>query len=370
MAAPVKNPQSQNARCPAKNIKTRTRRRPTQCRLRRSLPGPWHLHSAWDHGRVSARKQPPSSTEVNAEGSQDLSASSPDPAVLPQPAAPAALFVWDFPLPQDDLAAKLDLAKGPRDTSQALDATPELAFAARLLPTEPVTPADTTSFADEQSESQDSAVPGSAPSSSINPEPRSAGLVVGTGPKGGAPDHSAGERGEDPQAGQAGIESAWNTPSPADGENRPSAPAQAASQTSPTVVDPPEQAPQPGPRDVSLHLADGQGGVDIRMAERAGEIRVTVHTPDGDLANSLRADLPDLVGKLRQIGFQAEAWRPAAAPDAGRRSHSDGSPSQEHSFGGRRDGRQQQPQQQQPKNQSRWAGEWQSMLDPAQDSNI
>ena len=99
-------------------------------------------------------------------------------------------------------------------------------------------------------------------------------------------------------------------------------------------------------------------------------LEIAVPAPDRDLANSLRADLPDLVGKLRQTGFQAEAWRPAAAtpPDGGRRSGSDGSPSQEHSPGNRRDGRQQ-PQQQQPKDQPRWDGEWKSTLDPAQESH-
>jgi hypothetical protein len=168
------------------------------------------------------------------------------------------------------------------------------------------------------------------------------------------------------------MESAWNTATmaPAEGQAQSAVSAQEASQTGAAVVEPPEPPAQPASRDVSLHLADGDSSVDIRMAERAGEIRVTVHTPDRDLANSLRADLPDLVGKLRQTGFQAEAWRPAAAtpPDGGRRSGSDGSPSQEHSPGNRRDGRQQ-PQQQQPKDQPRWDGEWKSTLDPAQESH-
>jgi hypothetical protein len=118
-------------------------------------------------------------------------------------------------------------------------------------------------------------------------------------------------------------------------------------------------------------LADGESSVDIRMAERAGEIRVTVHTPDGDLANSLRAELPDLVGKLRQSGFQADAWRPAATAESedGRRTGLNGSPSQERSPGGRKEERQPQPQHQQSKKQSRWAGEWKSSLSPAQESH-
>jgi hypothetical protein len=137
----------------------------------------------------------------------------------------------------------------------------------------------------------------------------------------------------------------------------------------PADVESPEPTPAPVSHDVSWHLADGDSRVDIRMAERAGEVRVTVHTPDRDLADSLRSGLPDLVGKLRQNGFQAEGWRPAATPSSGeRRNGSSPPPSQEHPPDGRRDGRQRQ-QQQQSKNQSRWAGEWKATLSPAQESN-
>ena len=108
----------------------------------------------------------------------------------------------------------------------------------------------------------------------------------------------------------------------------------------------------------------------IRMAERAGEVRVTVHTPDRQLADELRADLPDLVGKLRQGGFPAESWRPAAAvqSEAGRRDGSDAPPSQQQGQGGRRDGRQRQPQRQPPESQSGWGGEWSASLAPAQET--
>ena len=236
-----------------------------------------------------------------------------------------------------------------------------------------------------QSESQDTAIPGNARGSSNTPEDghttpapaqQDAGSPASIAAKGAAPssEHPRGDRGENVPAGHADVESVWNTaaPAPAGREAQSAVPAQQASVARPADVEPPQPAAQPVSRDVSLHLADGESSVDIRMAERAGEIRVTVHTADHDLANSLRADLPDLVGKLRQSGFQAEAWRPAAATqsDTGRRSGSDASPSQEHSQGARRDGRQQQPQQQQPKNQSRWAGEWKSSLDPAQESHI
>jgi hypothetical protein len=134
-------------------------------------------------------------------------------------------------------------------------------------------------------------------------------------------------------------------------------------------VEPEQPLAPPISHDVSLRLGDGQNNVDIRMTERAGEIRVTVHTPDGSLANSMRSELPDLVGKLRQTGYQAETWRPAAPPqtDGDRKSGADSSP-QQHSAGGRRDGRQQQQQQQQ-QNQPRWVGEWNMSLDPGQETS-
>lgn len=377
--------------------------------------------------------------EVTAVGSQDFSSdsgSAPEGTVLPQFARTAGPLAWDLALPPDDPASKTDPAKGPRDAAQALDAIPELAFGARLLPPAPVTPssgaadalpsppaaaapasaspgagpqdrsmpaedehtqpknaevsgtsldAHTTPLDNRQSGSENIAITGNARSSSTTPEEgrstpapeqRNAGPLASIAAKCAAPsgEHPAGDRGENAHAGQPDMESAWNTaaPSPADGEAPSAVPAREASETRPAVVEPPEPAAQPVSRDVSLHLADGESSVDIRMAERAGEIRVTVHTPDRDLANSLRADLPDLVGKLRQSGFQAEVWRPAAATqsDAGRRSGSDAAPSQERSPGGRRDGRQRQPQQQQPEKQSRWAGAWKSSLDPAQESHL
>lgn len=230
-----------------------------------------------------------------------------------------------------------------------------------------------------QSESQTEAIQGvvhSAPSapSDENAQPRAA--VSGIPVKGAAPstERPAGGRAETPSTARADVESLWSPAgaTPADREAHSQAPAQEPAAARSALVDPPEPAAQPVSRDVSLHLSDGGNSVDIRMAERAGEIRVTVHTPDHDLASSLRADLPDLVGKLRQTGYQAEVWRPAAAAQSepGRRNPSDGSAAQQQAGGDRRDGRQRQPQQQQPKNQSGWAGAWESSLGPVKESSI
>jgi len=360
------------------------------------------------------------------------SGSPPDPAALARWAGAAGQLACDLPLPQDEPASQADSAEDPRDTTLA--ATTELAFGARLLPPESATPssgiadalpsptaaaasaaagpgtgsqdqgmpaenersqpndtgisgttrgAHTAPLDTGQGESQNIAIPGNARSALPTPEEgrtppaperQDAGPLASIATKGAAPssERPAGESGGSAPAGQANVDGLWNaaTPPPAGPEAQSAVPAQPASVARPAEAEPPEPAAQPVSRDVSLHLADGGSSVDIRMAERAGEIRVTVHTPDHELADSLRADLPDLVGKLRQSGFQAEAWRPAATqPDAGRRSGADGSPCQEHSPGARRDGRQRQPQPQQPKDRSRWAGEWKSSLDPAPESH-
>jgi hypothetical protein len=150
-----------------------------------------------------------------------------------------------------------------------------------------------------------------------------------------------------------------------------STPSQPASANHPVEAEPPVPLPQPAAsHGVSLRLGDGDSSVEIRMAERAGEIKVTVHTPDQDLANSLRNELPDLVGRLRQNGFQAETWRPQAPNEAasGRRAASEGSQSQDQSQHGRKGGRQ--PQQERRQNQSHWEGEWQCSLDPAQEQTL
>lgn len=180
-------------------------------------------------------------------------------------------------------------------------------------------------------------------------------------------DHS--DRGANQPPGQENPESAVNAAAPLPMNSA----APSATRTSPAsqprpAAEPSEPAAQPVSRDVALHLDEGDSRVDIRMAERAGEIRVTVHTADRALADSLRSDLPDLVGKLRQNGFQAEAWRPAAAPQADTGRRGDAAPFQDHSPGGRRDGRQREAHQQQSKKQ--WTGAWKSSLDAVQEPDL
>ena len=243
----------------------------------------------------------------------------------------------------------------PRDARDAGNAPPELGRAGRQSPESPAI-ARTTS-------SQD---PEGGHGGLADAKPEVPVRTGGTAKAAASGSPQAAIDGPAP-AGRPDVEVAASVPAAPALGSTPSPTAQPGL-ARPAEMEPIEPPTPPISHDVSLHLGDGETSVDIRMAERAGEIRVTVHTPDRDLAGSLRTDLPDLVGKLRQSGFQAETWRPAAVaqPESERRTGSDGSPSQQYSPGARKDGRQQQ-QQQQSNNKSRWAGEWKSSLDPAQE---
>jgi hypothetical protein len=70
-------------------------------------------------------------------------------------------------------------------------------------------------------------------------------------------------------------------------------------------------------KDLSVQVKQaGQQSVELRVVERAGELRVAVRTGDADLAHGLRQGLPELVDRLDQGGFRAEAWRPAGVVSA------------------------------------------------------
>jgi len=287
------------------------------------------------------------------------------------------------------------LVENPRLTAEDAKGGGELAFAARLaesgvqppIEAAPTAPPAAGTVTQPPANRQDSAPVGlpaaprqtstwSGADRSVAPPPdrtsNTAGEAEpgeGSQPAKPAPVDREAARGDASQVGP-GPKNALAAPPPPSAEREaPPSVAPPRETARPAEVEPPLPAAPAPPHDVSLHLAEGPTSVDIRMAERAGEIRVTVHTPDHDLADSLRNDLPDLVGKLRQSGFQAETWRPSAPAreDASRRGGADTPPgsSQQHPGGARRDGRQQQKQQDQP----RWAGEWQLRTGPPQESS-
>jgi hypothetical protein len=82
----------------------------------------------------------------------------------------------------------------------------------------------------------------------------------------------------------------------------------------------PPDSPPAQVHDLSLVVPrpadDGRPGepVKVRVVERAGEVKLAVHTGDANLAQSLREDLGELVRRLEQSGYRAETWRPGEPP--------------------------------------------------------
>ncbi len=63
--------------------------------------------------------------------------------------------------------------------------------------------------------------------------------------------------------------------------------------------------------EIALRIARPDASpVDIRVVQRAGQVRVDVHTADTGLQTSLRQDLGSLVHSLEQTGYRAEAFTP------------------------------------------------------------
>ena len=67
-------------------------------------------------------------------------------------------------------------------------------------------------------------------------------------------------------------------------------------------------------RDISLRLTSkDQAPVQVRLSERAGELHVSVRTPDTGLTRGLRDGLTELVGRLENSGYRAETWQPTGS---------------------------------------------------------
>jgi hypothetical protein len=92
------------------------------------------------------------------------------------------------------------------------------------------------------------------------------------------------------------------------------APSHATQQSAGTVLMPAHEAPKTGPANqISITLPAGdQQNVQVRLTDRGGEIRVSVHAPNEELVGTLRQDLGSLTSKLNQSGFSTEAFTPSA----------------------------------------------------------
>jgi hypothetical protein len=73
-------------------------------------------------------------------------------------------------------------------------------------------------------------------------------------------------------------------------------------------------AAKAGPvRDLKFEVTGGERRVEVRLSERAGEVKMTVRTADAPLASSLRENLPTLSARLAESGLRSETWHPAAS---------------------------------------------------------
>ncbi len=125
-----------------------------------------------------------------------------------------------------------------------------------------------------------------------------------------------------PERSMLGTQQMWNAPcvepqpqqAAAAGEN---APAHAADQPK-TVYHAQEvgapATPVHGPvRTLDFQVESNLGRVAMRVADRAGEVKIDVRTTDPSLSGTLRTGLPELTARIEQAGFHAETWHPGSA---------------------------------------------------------
>ncbi len=108
-----------------------------------------------------------------------------------------------------------------------------------------------------------------------------------------------------------------NTQAPAAEANHAPTPTAHAMDAQPSVTqasDAPADTKAPAPlRQISIQVGQNQQQkVDLQVMQHSGELRVGVRSADNDLAQGLRQGLTDLVGRLEQNGFRADAWRPGS----------------------------------------------------------
>jgi hypothetical protein len=108
--------------------------------------------------------------------------------------------------------------------------------------------------------------------------------------------------------------------------------------------------------------------VDLKITDRAGELKVAVRSADPNLAGSLRENLGDLVHRLEQNGLRAETWQPAQSPSDGPRQMRQ---TEGESFNGDHSGQQQQQsgdgrdrRQQDRPQRAAWLEEFESSFTP------
>lgn len=94
--------------------------------------------------------------------------------------------------------------------------------------------------------------------------------------------------------------------------------------------------------EISLRVnGPDQSSAAIRVVDRSGEIRVSVHASDPQLANTLRADVDQVRSHMTSRGWDAEVWTPQTTTTTATResgNHGSAGPQDQGGSGARRDG--------------------------------
>ncbi|MCU1272941.1 MAG: hypothetical protein JWO48_372 [Bryobacterales bacterium] len=173
----------------------------------------------------------------------------------------------------------------------------------------------------------------------------------------------------------AGMNAPGTLPATTPESRNPSTVKSASEGHSPQFLDSQDENASRAPgsvRDISLKLTSkDQAPVQVRLSERAGELHVSVRTPDAGLTRGLRDGLSDLVGHLEHNGYRTESWQPngnrSSSPhDQAQDSPSHNNSSQQQNAGGSGNGSRQQQNardHQEPETQTpKWVGELESSL--------
>ena len=149
----------------------------------------------------------------------------------------------------------------------------------------------------------------------------------------------------------------------------------AAVSSTQAVAEPPATLPlKPHAIDIRVGGPDSQG-VDVRVSQRAGDVQVTVRTPDTGLAQSLRDHLPELSDRLSQTGVHNEIWQTTPTQTSADTGSQSGESSNTDAWRGQQQNQQQQQHQQQQADQqgtgqqNRDSRNWWGELNQAQKEN-
>ena len=165
------------------------------------------------------------------------------------------------------------------------------------------------------------------------------------------------------------LTSATTSVAPLGGPAAPKATAQPAPAPAAATLDVEDRLATARPsHEISLQISsDGDHKVDVRLVQRAGEVLVSVRTPDVALAHEMRQELGSLTGKLAQSGYGTEQFTPLAAGSSNLSDQRSNSENQDASRGHSQNpehggsGQQQQPQDERGKRPA-WVEEMEDSL--------